>query len=355
LSDAGRPLRDDDREEESDEAYMARAVELGQGVRTTTSPNPWVGCVIVDAAGEIVGEGATAPYGGPHAEAIALVTAGGRARGATAYVTLEPCAHQGKTPPCTDALIRAGVSRVVAGIRDPDPKVAGAGFGALQAAGVTVVCGTLAGSVSDQLRAYLVQRSSGRPYVVLKLAATLDGRIAAPDGSSRWITGNEARQDVHLLRAESDAVLVGAGTVRSDDPELTVRDEEAGGERRQPLRVVLGHAPPGARVHPALELGGDLGDVLDELGRRRVLQLLVEGGARVAGEFHRMGLVDRYVFYLAPAILGGDDGRPVFAGPGAATMADAWRGRLVSVRQLGGDLRVDVEPDRDAALAMVTG
>jgi diaminohydroxyphosphoribosylaminopyrimidine deaminase/5-amino-6-(5-phosphoribosylamino)uracil reductase len=180
---------------------------------------------------------------------------------------------------------------------------------------------------------------------VLKLAVTLDGRTAAPDGSSRWITGAAARRDVHRLRAESDAVLVGAGTVRLDDPELTVRDsEESAGELRQPLRVVLGHAPAGARVQPALELGGDLREVLDELGKRKVLQLLVEGGAEVAGRFHREGLVDRYVWYLAPMFLGGDDGRAVFAGPGAPTMEQAWRGRLISVRCLGGDLRVDVEP-----------
>jgi diaminohydroxyphosphoribosylaminopyrimidine deaminase/5-amino-6-(5-phosphoribosylamino)uracil reductase len=271
-------------------------------------------------------------------------------------VTLEPCAHQGKTPPCTRALIAAGVSKVVVGIRDPDPKVAGAGLQALKAAGVAVSTGTLAGVVSDQLRPYLVQRSTGRPYVVLKLAMTLDGRTAAPDGSSRWITGTEARRDVHRLRAESDAVLVGAGTVRHDDPELTARDDavelavsdEGGGpegERRQPLRVVLGHAPEGARVLPALELQGDLGAVLDELGRRRVLQVLVEGGAHVAAQFHREGLVDRYVWYVAPAFLGGDDGRPVFAGPGVATMAEAWRGRIILVRRLGGNLRVDVEPE----------
>jgi diaminohydroxyphosphoribosylaminopyrimidine deaminase/5-amino-6-(5-phosphoribosylamino)uracil reductase len=323
---------------------MARAVELARGVRTTTSPNPWVGCVIVDGAGEIVGEGATAPCGGPHAEVAALGMAGERARDATVYVTLEPCAHYGRTPPCTDALIRAGVARVVAAVRDPDPKVAGAGFRALEAAGIAVSKGVLAGTVSEQLRPYLVHRSTGRPFVVLKLAVTLDGRTAAPDGSSRWITGGEARRDAHRLRAESDAVLVGAATVRSDDPALTVRDDAAPGAGRQPLRVVLGHAPTDARVHPALELGGDLGAVLDELGRRGVLQLLVEGGAHVAHAFHREGLVDRYVWYLAPVLLGGDDGMPVFAGPGVATMADAWRGRVVSVHRLGADLRIDVDP-----------
>ncbi|MGD0873992.1 MAG: bifunctional diaminohydroxyphosphoribosylaminopyrimidine deaminase/5-amino-6-(5-phosphoribosylamino)uracil reductase RibD [Acidimicrobiales bacterium] len=330
----------------ADERHMARAIEIAQSVRTRTSPNPWVGCVVVDSAGAVVGEGATAPPGGPHAEIGALGLAGDAARGATVYVTLEPCSHQGRTPPCTEALIRAGVTRVVAAVGDPDERVTGAGFVALEAAGVTVSRGLLAAAVSDQLRPYLVHRSTGRPYVVLKLATTLDGRTAAADGSSRWITGPEARRDVHRLRAESDAVLVGAGTVRHDDPELTVRDDGGSEPSRQPLRVVLGHAPKSARVQPALELGGDLGAVLDELGRRDVLQLLVEGGAHVAHGFHAQGLVDRYVWYLAPAFLGGDDGQPVFAGPGAATMADAWRGRLVSVCRLGGDLRIDVEPDR---------
>ena len=343
-----------------DERHMARAVELAQRVRTTTSPNPWVGCVVIDSAGEVAGEGATAPPGGPHAEIAALAEARGRARGGTLYVTLEPCAHQGRTPPCTDAIVAAGVARVVAAIGDPDPVVAGAGFSALEAAGVSVTTGVLADIVRDQLNPYLVHRTTGRPFVVLKLAVTLDGRIAAPDGSSRWITGPEARRDVHRLRAESDAVLVGAGTVRADDPELTVRSdngdagaEEEGtgeGERaetpgRQPLRVVLGQAPAGARILPALEVDGELGAVLDDLGRRGVVQLLVEGGAHVAHAFHRDGLVNRYVWYLAPVLLGGDDGRPVFAGPGAATMADAWRGRLVSVRRLGSDVRIDIEPD----------
>ena len=173
------------------------------------------------------------------------------------------------------------------------------------------------------------------------MAASLDARTAAPDGTSRWITGEAARHDAHLLRARSDAVLVGAGTVRADDPELTVRLED-GMEHAQPLRVVLGTAPAGARVHPALELAGDLSDVLAELGRRGVLQLLVEGGATVAHDFHAAGLVDRYVLYLAPAFFGGDDGRPLFAGPGAGTIGDVWKGRLVSVEQLGEDLRVEV-------------
>ncbi|MEA2972112.1 MAG: diaminohydroxyphosphoribosylaminopyrimidine deaminase [Actinomycetota bacterium] len=318
-----------------DDVAMARAIELAAGVRTSTSPNPWVGCVIEPGGFE----GATQPPGGAHAEIEALTAAGDAAAGATLFTTLEPCSHHGRTPPCTDAIVAAGIARVVVGIEDPDPHVAGTGIAALRAAGVEVATGVLADHIRAQLAPYLKHRTTGRPYVVLKLAATLDGRTAAADGSSQWITGPEARADAHRLRAESDAVLVGAGTIRADDPSLTVR-HVAG---KDPLRVVLGHAPPGARVHPALEMKGPLDDILDELGRRHVVQVLVEGGATVAGEFHRAGLVDRYVVYLAPALAGGDDGRPLLAGPGAPTIADVWRGRIVDVTRLGQDLRIDLE------------
>jgi len=319
-----------------DGACMRRAMELAAGVRAITSPNPWVGCVIEPGGFE----GATSPPGGPHAELVSLRAAGEAARGATLFTTLEPCSHTGRTPPCVNAIVDAGLSRVVVGVEDPDPKVSGAGLRALRAAGVTVDVGVCAAEIRAQLAPYLKHRLTGRPWVVLKLAASLDGRTAAPDGSSRWITGDAARADAHRLRAESDAVIVGAGTVRADDPALTVR--HAAG--RDPLRVVLGRAPAGARVHPALELTGDLGDVLDDLGGRGVVQAMVEGGATVAGDFHRAGLVDRYVLYLAPALFGGDDGRPLFAGPGAPTMADVWRGRIESIEQLGGDVRVECSP-----------
>ena len=323
-----------------DREHMARAVALAATVRTSTTPNPWVGCVVVTPGGEVVSEGATTPPGGPHAEVVALAAAGEPARGATLYTTLEPCAHHGRTAPCTEAIIEAGIARVVLGVTDPDARVSGRGIAALEAAGIVVSQGVGAAAVTEQLAPYLKHRRTGRPWVVLKLAATLDGRTAAPDGSSRWITGEAARADAHRLRADSDAVLVGAVTVRADDPELTVRlDPEP---LRQPLRVVLGQAGAGARVQPALELSGDLGGVLDELGGRGVIQVLVEGGATVAYQFHRAGLVDRYVLYLAPAFLGGDDGRPVFSGPGAATMEEVWRGRLVSVARLGDDIRVEV-------------
>ncbi len=323
-----------------DELHMARASELATSVQGSTAPNPWVGALVVTADGRRTFEGATAPAGGPHAEVTALAAAGAAAAGATLYSTLEPCAHTGRTGPCTDAIVAAGVARVVIGILDPDPLVSGRGVTALQAAGVEVTLGVGAGQVTEQLAPYLKHRRTGRPWVVLKLAATLDGRTAAPDGSSRWITGEAARLDAHRLRARSDAVLVGSGTVRADDPSLTVRTEPA--PARQPLRVVLGSAPAGARVRPALELKGEPAEVLDELGRRGVLQVLVEGGARVAHEFHAAGLVDRYVFYVAPALLGGDDGHPVLRGPGAPTMAEAWRGRVLSVERLGDDLRVEV-------------
>lgn len=327
-----------------DLAAMDRALALGASVRATTSPNPWVGCVIEPGGFA----GATSPPGGPHAEASALTAAGRQARGATLYCTLEPCAHQGRTPPCVDAIVAAGITRVVVGVQDPDPQVRGAGVAALRQAGVEVEVGVREHDVRGSLAPYLKHRSTGRPWVVLKLASTLDGRTASPDGSSRWITGPEARADAHRLRAESDAVIVGAGTVRADDPALDVRHVSLRGPNavtdREPMRVVLGRAPVGARAQPLVELGGDLGQVLDDLGSRGVLQALVEGGATVAGAFHRAGLVDRYVFYLAPALLGGDDGRPVLAGAGAPSLADAWRGRIVSVIRLGDDVRVDLAP-----------
>jgi diaminohydroxyphosphoribosylaminopyrimidine deaminase / 5-amino-6-(5-phosphoribosylamino)uracil reductase len=329
---------------DADHRHMLRAVELAAGVRTATSPNPWVGCVIVTPEGATA-EGATHPPGGPHAEAAALAAAaadGLDVHGATAYVTLEPCSHRGRTPPCADALIDAGVARVVVALADPDRHVRGQGLDRLRAAGVDVTAGVAADVVADQLAAYLTHRTTGRPRVVLKLASSLDGRTAAPDGTSRWITGEAARADAHRLRAESDAVLVGAGTVRADDPALTVR-HTAG---RDPLRVVLGRAPAGAKVHPCLEVAGELGPILDDLGARDVLQVLVEGGAGVAGAFHRAGLVDAYVLYLAPALFGGDDAPGLFTGAGAATMADVWRGRITRVTPLGDDIRVDLVPAR---------
>lgn len=329
-----------------DHAWMRVAISAAAGVRRRVSPRPWVGAVVVpaDDPGHPGFVGATDGRSGPHAEVVALERAGGRARGATLYCTLEPCSHHGLTPPCADAVVGAGIARAVIGIVDPDDKVAGRGIERLRAAGISVEIGVGADAVTTQLTPYITHRRSGRPYVVLKMAATADGRIAAADGTSRWITGDRARADVHRLRADSGAILVGAGTVRVDDPSLTVRLPDGEADGVEPLRVVLGHAPTGAAVHPALELEGDPGEILDELGRRGILQVMIEGGAGVAHEFHEAGLVDRYVVYLAPAFMGGDDAAAVFAGPGAETIADVWRGRLVSVRRLGDDLRIDLEP-----------
>jgi diaminohydroxyphosphoribosylaminopyrimidine deaminase/5-amino-6-(5-phosphoribosylamino)uracil reductase len=289
--------------------------------------------------------GATAPPGGDHAEVSALRAAGELARSGTLYVTLEPCAHHGRTPPCTDAVISSGIRRVVVALEDPDPQVQGRGIAALRAAGLEVQVGVGAEAAGEQLAAYLKHRRTGRPWV--KLAASLDGRTAAPDGTSRWITGPAARLDAHRLRAQSDAVLVGAGTVRVDDPALTVRlppeDPLFRGPEEQPTRVVLGRAPADAAVQPAQEVSGELGEVLDQLGRDGMVQLLVEGGPRVAHSFHQAGLVDRYVLYLAPALFGGDDARPLFAGPGVATIGSIWRGQVRSVTSLEGDLRVDLD------------
>jgi diaminohydroxyphosphoribosylaminopyrimidine deaminase/5-amino-6-(5-phosphoribosylamino)uracil reductase len=340
---------------------MLRAVDAAERVHGRTSPNPWVGAVVVPPANAGAPSawftGATAPPGGPHAEVSALAAAGDRARGATLYVTLEPCSHHGRTPPCVDAVLAAGVARVVVGVTDPDPLVDGRGIARLRQAGIEVELGVAADTVGEQLAPYVTHRRTGRPWVVLKLASTLDGRIAAPDGTSRWITGEEARLDAHRLRAVSDAVVVGAGTVRTDDPTLTVRLPEGDpwfrGPDEQPARVVLGGVPDGAAVAPALALTGTPDEVLDDLGARGMLQVLIEGGAAVAHDFHARGLVDRYVLYLAPALFGGDDARPLFAGPGAATIADLWRGEVRSVTSLGGDIRVELAPPGPSSGATV--
>lgn len=329
-----------------DQQHMEHALGLAASVEGLTAPNPWVGCVLVGSDG-VIAEGRTHPPGGRHAEADALIRAGESATGATAFVTLEPCAHEGRTPPCADALIAAGVERVVLALEDPDPLVAGRGIAALRAAGIHVDVGVGREAATALLAPYLHHRTSGRPSVTLKLAATLDGRTAAPDATSRWITGPESRADVHRLRARCDGILVGAGTVRADDPELTVRGipSPSPDTPLDPRRFVLGSIPDGARVLPAEEVSGSLEDVLDDLGRRGVLHLLVEGGPMVAGAFHRAGLVDRYVVYLAPALFGGDDARPLMSGRGAPTIDDVWRGRLVDLIRLGDDVRLDLVPD----------
>ncbi|MEM7271546.1 MAG: bifunctional diaminohydroxyphosphoribosylaminopyrimidine deaminase/5-amino-6-(5-phosphoribosylamino)uracil reductase RibD [Actinomycetota bacterium] len=343
-STAASVVADDHRPD--DEALMARAIAAADHARLLAPPNPWVGALVVTPDG-VSFPGSTRRPGGEHAERVALRLAGDRAAGATLYTTLEPCAHRGRTGPCATAIVGGGVARVVVAVLDPDPNVSGRGVAILEEAGIEVTVGPGAEAVERQLAPYLHHRRTGRPYVVLKLAATLDGRTAAPDGTSQWITGEAARADAHRLRAESDAILVGAGTVRDDDPRLTVRGVIApdGQPVREPLRVVLGTAPPEAAIHPCLEYSGPLPEVLDELGRRGVVQLMVEGGATVAGRFHHEGLVDHYVVYLAPALMGGEAGRPLFAGRGAATIGEMPRGRIEAITPLGGDLRLDLTID----------
>jgi diaminohydroxyphosphoribosylaminopyrimidine deaminase/5-amino-6-(5-phosphoribosylamino)uracil reductase len=327
-----------------DQQSMREAVLVAASAQHICRPNPWVGAVLVAADGRRF-SGFTQPVGQAHAEVQALRAAGEAARGATMYVTLEPCNHFGRTPPCTEAIITAGVARVVIGVQDPDQRVAGTGIARLRDAGLTVQVGVEEDLVREQLAAYLHHRRTGRPLVMLKLAMTIDGYIAAKTGSGGFITGEPARRRVHELRAASDAIVVGAGTVRADDPQLTVR--EAPGA--SPRRIVLGRVPVDARVHPCTEWAGSLTELLDTLGGEHVLQLMVEGGAKVAASFHQAGLIDRYVFHIAPAIMGGGDAVPAFAGDTAATLADVWRGRTISTQQLGDDVEVVIEPQRSPA------
>ena len=335
---------------------MQVAIDAASRVRHLTTPNPWVGSVVVSRDGQGF-VGATSKPGGLHAERHALAQAGDAAVGSTLVTTLEPCGHHGRTGPCTDAIIEAGVATVVMALRDPDSKVAGSGVKQLHDAGLHVIEGVGAIDVERQLRPYLHHRRTGRPYVVVKSAASLDGRTAAPDGSSQWITSPEARADGHRLRAESDAIIVGSGTVQADDPTLTSRDwAPAGGdvwsddsepvEVIQPRRIVVGDAPDNARAQPCDTWNGELDDLLVDLGQAGVVQALVEGGAALAGSFHRAGLVNRFVHYLAPAVFGGEDGKPILAGEGAPTIAEVVRGEIVGFEQVGHDLRIDVEiPD----------
>jgi diaminohydroxyphosphoribosylaminopyrimidine deaminase/5-amino-6-(5-phosphoribosylamino)uracil reductase len=295
---------------------------------------------VVAQNGEVF-TGATLEPGNAHAEIVALNAAAHHAQDSTLFSTLEPCNHTGRTGPCTQAIIDAGVSRVVVGTLDPDSKVSGSGVQQLRDAGLTVEVGVLEQEVKQQLAAYLHHRATGRPFVVLKMASTIDGRIAAADGSSKWITGETARKRVHQLRAESDAIVVGAGTVRADDPSLTVRDAEG----PSPRRIVLGAIDASAKVHPCTQWTGSLPDLLDTLGKEGVVQLLVEGGARVAASFHRERLINQYIMHIAPVIAGGDDAAGVFAGPAASTMADMWRGRIVSTTNLDGDIEIILEPN----------
>ena len=331
---------------------MARARELGEGVLGSTSPNPPVGAVVLDAAGEVVGEGATSPPGGPHAEVHALRQAGERARGGTAVVTLEPCAHTGRTGPCAEALLAAGVARVVVAVPEPTSLAAG-GAGRLREAGVEVELGVeQAEAEQGALAAWLTGVREHRPFVVWKVAATLDGRVAAADATSRWITGEAARAAVHRLRATCDAVLVGSGTVLADDPQLTVRHPDGTDADRRPLRVVAdrrGRVPAGARVlddaaPTHVSRAGSPADLLAELFDRDVRRVLLEGGPQLAAAFLRAGLVDEAVVHLAPKLLGG--GPPLVGDLGIGTIADALALDVVDVTLLGGDVAIRLRPTR---------
>ena len=324
----------------SDDDLMQQAIAAAATVRLSTAPNPWVGAALRTVDGTIH-LGATEPPGGAHAEIVAIRSAGDDARGATLATTLEPCSHTGRTGPCVDVIIDAGIARVVVAIADPDGHVNGSGIERLRQVGIDVEVGVRAAEVTDQLTPYLHHRRTGRPYVVVKTAITVDGRTAAPDSTSQWITGVEARTDGHRLRAESQAILVGVGTVRSDDPTLTTRLVDGPDARR----VVLGVAPENARIHPCLEWRGEIGELLDRLGEEGVLQLLVEGGPTTVAEFEAEGLIDRFVLYVAPAMFAGDDAKAMFVGSGAPTIDAVHRGRFVDVRRIGDDLRLDLVID----------
>ncbi len=361
---------------------MAEAIRLAARGIYTTHPNPNVGCVIVKQ-GSVVGRGWHERAGGPHAEVFALREAGECARGADVYVTLEPCSHQGRTPPCADALIAAGVKRVVAAMQDPNPRVAGQGLERLRAAGIEVETGLLEAQARQLNPGFVARLARGRPWVRLKLAASLDGRTAMASGESQWITGAAARQDVQRLRARSSAILTGVATVLADDPSMNVRLEAQqlhGIEPvRQPLRVIMDsrlRTPPGAGLLSlpgetlVLTASGDQGawqalqgagaevapvkhkdgrldpvSVLELLAQREVNEVLLECGPTLAGAFLAADLVDELVLYLAPHLMG-DTARGLFSLPGLEKMQDRIELEWVDVRQVGNDLRLTVRPKR---------
>ena len=365
-----------------DRTAMQRALELAARGLTTTQPNPRVGCVIA-RKGRVLAEGWHERAGESHAEAAALASAGGQAAGATAYVTLEPCSHHGRTPPCVDALIAARVARVVYAVADPNPQVNGRGAARLKEAGIAVEAGLLADEAAELNAGFLKRMRTGRPWVRVKLAASLDGRTALANGASRWISGEAARQDVQHWRARSSAILTGVGTVLADDPRLDVRlPEEAGRERPQPLRVVLDSSlrtPPGARLFtvpgevlivtavPAsdpeweprcaalaaqgarietLPTVGDrvpLAAVLDRLGELEANELQVEAGPTLAGELLRQELADELLLYVAPKLLG-PSAQPLRAFPELTGLDAAPAFAIAEVTRLGDDLRLRLLP-----------
>jgi diaminohydroxyphosphoribosylaminopyrimidine deaminase/5-amino-6-(5-phosphoribosylamino)uracil reductase len=332
-------------------AAMRRALELAATPGVPLGPNPRVGCVLLARDGAVVAEGHHRGAGTAHAEVDALAAAGARARGATAVVTLEPCDHTGRTGPCSEALLAAGVARVVVAQLDPNPVAAG-GAQRLRAAGVEVETGVLADEAAALNEAWTFAVTHGRPWVTWKAASTLDGRIAAADGTSRWITSAPARAEVHELRAAVDAVVVGTGTVLADDPHLAVRREGDVVDGRQPLRVVMGRRdiPATARVldgsAPTVHLRThDPAEVLAELHAREVRHVLVEGGPTVAAAFVRAGLLDAVRWYVAPALLGA--GAHALGDAGMSTIAEALRLQVVDVARVGSDVRIDARVVRD--------
>lgn len=359
-----------------DTALMADALKLARKGRFTTTPNPNVGCIITDAQGDVVGEGWHHKAGTPHAEVHALRQAGEKARGGTAYVTLEPCSHYGRTPPCAEALIKAGVARVVAAVEDPNPQVAGRGLSMLVKAGIEVSSGLLQEEALTINRGFISRMTRGRPFVTLKLAASLDGKTALNNGDSQWITGPLAREDVQRHRAEHCAILSGSGTVLADNPSLNVRYEELGCARnhfaqadlRQPLRVILDgrnqlgptlrmFGLPGTTLvvnkshHAALPkqveqwqapvLGNKLAltAVLQELGNRHINSLWVEAGGRMAGALLKENLVDELILYIAPKLMG-HDSQGLFNIPALTQMHEAYALQWKDVRQIGDDLKI---------------
>jgi diaminohydroxyphosphoribosylaminopyrimidine deaminase/5-amino-6-(5-phosphoribosylamino)uracil reductase len=330
-------------------AAMLRALDLA-ALGPAHGPNPRVGCVLLDPAGRVLGEGHHRGAGTPHAEVAALADARGRGadvRGATAVVTLEPCDHTGRTGPCSVALLDVDVARVVVAVADPNPDATG-GAARLRAAGVDVVVGVEEAAGRALLRPWLVAVGRGRPFVTLKLASTLDGRVAAADGSSRWITSPESRAHAHALRAEVDALVVGTGTALADDPALTARTVDGDLAAHQPLRVVVGDRdlPAGGRLHgPGGELlhlrTHDPREVLAVLQQREARRVLVEGGPTLAAAFLRAGVVDEVHAYVAPVLLGA--GRPAVADLGIGAIGDALRLRTRAVRPLGPDVLVEAD------------
>ncbi len=355
---------------------MLRALQLAARGNASTHPNPRVGCVIVNG-GEVVGEGWHHRAGEPHAEVNALTDAGARARGGVAYVTLEPCSHHGRTPPCVDALIAAGIGKVVAAMQDSNPLVSGRGLQRLRECGIEVESGLCEAQARDLNRGFISRMTRKRPWLTLKIAASLDGRTAMASGESRWISGPEARADVHRLRAEAGAVLVGAGTVLADDPDLGVRDwqPEDGCSLRVPDRIVLdsgARVPGSARVwrddgarrfwlvgeecDPRVPSGVrlltvgrtaeghlDLSAVLKGLGENEVNEVLVEAGAALAGAMLQADVVDEWQLYLAPVMLG-ERARPLAILPGLERLSDRLQFRMESLQPIGADLRLCLRP-----------